>query len=95
MKLNIYNTPDEVLAALAEHFATLANSYIKNNGKFTVALSGGSSPKKLYELLASAYKDKIDWDRLLKLIQERTPGYLVRYKKQLTNNPSTQKESHG
>ena len=48
MKLNIYNTPDEVLSALAEHFATLANSYIKNNGKFTVALSGGSSPKKLH-----------------------------------------------
>jgi 6-phosphogluconolactonase len=64
MKLNIYNTPDEVLAALAQHFANLANSYIKSNGKFTVALSGGSSPKKLYELLTTNYKDQIDWDKI-------------------------------
>ena len=31
-------------------------------GRFSVALSGGSSPKKLYELLASpAYRERVPW----------------------------------
>ena len=38
---------------------------MEENGKFSVALSGGSSPKKLYELLASAdYKNKLDWQNV-------------------------------
>ncbi len=64
MKLNIFKTEDEVLAALAAHFIKLANEAIAANGKFSVALSGGSSPKKLYELLASSYHDKVDWAKV-------------------------------
>jgi 6-phosphogluconolactonase len=64
-KLNIYNTPDEVVDALAAYFVKVANESITAEGKFSVALSGGSSPKKLYELLASpAYKSKVDWDNV-------------------------------
>ena len=64
MKLNIFNTADEVLAALAAHFVKIANAAIAARGKFSVALSGGSSPKKLYELLASSFKDKLEWDKV-------------------------------
>jgi 6-phosphogluconolactonase len=65
MKLNIFNTEAEVLTALAEHFVDIANSSIAERGKFSVALSGGSSPKKLYELLASlSYADKVDWAKV-------------------------------
>jgi len=64
MKLNIFNTENEVLAALAAHFVKIADEAIAANGKFSVALSGGSSPKKLYELLASAYHDKVKWDQV-------------------------------
>ena len=64
MSLNIFNNEDEVLAALAAHFSDLANSAISANGKFSVALSGGNSPKKLYQLLASDYSDKIDWTKV-------------------------------
>ncbi|HEY2581691.1 MAG TPA: 6-phosphogluconolactonase, partial [Mucilaginibacter sp.] len=60
MELNIFNTADEVLAALAAHFVKIANQAIAADGKFSVALSGGSSPKKLYELLASSFKDKLE-----------------------------------
>jgi 6-phosphogluconolactonase len=36
----------------------------ENNGRIAICLTGGSSPKKLYELLATdAYRDKIPWDR--------------------------------
>ena len=65
MKLNVFNTADEVLLNLANYFVKLAEQYIAADDKFTVALSGGSSPKKLYELLASdAFKGKVDWEKV-------------------------------
>ena len=64
MSLNIFNGENEVLAALAEHFATIANEAISARGRFSVALSGGNSPKKLYELLSSAYFDQLDWTKI-------------------------------
>jgi len=65
IKLNVFSTPDEVLQHLADYFVYLANQNIEVRGRFAVALSGGSSPKKLYELLASdAYKGKVDWDKV-------------------------------
>jgi 6-phosphogluconolactonase len=64
MELNIFNTENEVLAALATHFVKIADEAIAARGKFSVALSGGNSPKKLYELLASAYHDKVEWEKV-------------------------------
>jgi len=64
MKLNIFKTDTEVLAALAKYFADAAKQAIAARGRFSVALSGGSSPKKLHELLASEYRDKIEWDKV-------------------------------
>ncbi len=64
MNLNIFNNENEVLAALAEYFVNLGNQKIAANGKFSVALSGGNSPKKLYELLADSYKDKLEWEKV-------------------------------
>jgi 6-phosphogluconolactonase len=63
--LNIFSTTDEVLTGLADFFVQSATEAIAGRGRFTVALSGGSSPKKLYELLASAtYKDQVEWDKV-------------------------------
>jgi 6-phosphogluconolactonase len=64
MKLNIYSTETEVLESLAAYFAQTAKEAIAARDKFAVALSGGSSPKKLHELLASKYKDSIEWDKV-------------------------------
>ncbi len=64
MELNIFDTEDEVLAALAAHFVKIADESIVAQGKFSVALSGGNSPRKLYELLASAYHDKVEWGKV-------------------------------
>jgi 6-phosphogluconolactonase len=65
MKLNIFNAADEVLTALADYFVKIATESIATKNKFTVALSGGSSPKKLYELLAStSYADHVDWEKV-------------------------------
>ncbi len=63
--LKTYKNTDDVLTGLADFFVESAKSAIASYGKFSVSLSGGSSPKKLYELLASAdYKDLVDWSKV-------------------------------
>ncbi len=65
MKTNVFKTTDEIIVALANYFVDCANKAINKHDKFSVALSGGSSPKRLYELLASAdFKSKIDWKKV-------------------------------
>src|SRR5262245_42047026 len=39
--------------AAARRLALVANSAVEDHGVFTVALSGGSTPKALYELMAA------------------------------------------
>jgi 6-phosphogluconolactonase len=63
--LHVYKDPDTLLAALADFVVERATLSIKVSGRFTIALSGGSSPKRLYELLASDnYRHHIDWTKV-------------------------------
>ena len=63
--IKIFKEGAEVLAALADFIVSRAKEDIDRQGRFTIALSGGSSPKKLYELLASdAYRHKIAWEKV-------------------------------
>jgi 6-phosphogluconolactonase len=65
MPLHIHPTTEATLHALADYFITKATEAITARGRFAVALSGGSSPKKLYELLASpAYRAQLDWSKV-------------------------------
>lgn len=51
--------------AAAEEFVRLARSAIDTGGRFTVALSGGSTPRRLYQLLAAApLREQVDWTRV-------------------------------
>ncbi|MEO6254524.1 MAG: 6-phosphogluconolactonase [Ferruginibacter sp.] len=56
----------QLLSTAAAHFFTIA--YDKNmarHGKFIVALSGGSTPKKMYQLLATApFSKNINWKKV-------------------------------
>ena len=62
MPLHIHPTIEATLQALADYFVAKAHEATAARGRFAVALSGGSSPKKLYELLASpAYRARVDW----------------------------------
>jgi 6-phosphogluconolactonase len=62
---NISPTEAGVLTSLADFFVLTGNGAIKKHGRFSVSLSGGSSPKRLYELLASpAYSTKLDWTKV-------------------------------
>jgi len=63
--LHIYKTTDETIKGLADYFIQTVNTAIKEKGRCAVVLSGGNSPKKLYESLASFdYSRQIDWDKI-------------------------------
>lgn len=65
MPLHIHPTIETTLHALAEHLVARATEAITARGRFALALSGGSSPKKLYELLASpTYRSQLDWTQV-------------------------------
>lgn len=49
-----------------QHFLKIANNAIKDHKFFSVALSGGSTPKAIYRKLASPeYAKELDWSRVL------------------------------
>lgn len=49
----------------AEEFVRLARQAIQLAGRFTVALSGGSTPKALYTRLAApGFAERISWNRV-------------------------------
>lgn len=51
--------------ALAQHVAGVIADKIKAADTFTIALSGGSTPKRLYQILAAPpYGDAIPWNRV-------------------------------
>jgi len=60
--LKVYKNPETLLAALADFIVAKSSEAISKHGRFNFALSGGSSPKKLYELLTSKeFSHKIEW----------------------------------
>lgn len=65
-EVRILADADAVCRAAAEEFVGAANEAVKEKGSFTVALSGGSTPKKLYERLATdeALRAQVPWDKL-------------------------------
>jgi len=51
---------------LAEKICESGNVAIRERGKFSIVLSGGSTPASLFELLAShPWKDQLDWSNTL------------------------------
>ncbi len=61
----IVDSPEEIVLAAAAEFYLQAISAVGNAGVFRVALSGGSTPRGLYELLASdpTWRTHIPWYR--------------------------------
>jgi 6-phosphogluconolactonase len=53
---------DELSRKAAEEFVGLAEQSIRQSKRFSVALSGGSTPGRLYRLLAEpAYSERVQW----------------------------------
>lgn len=60
--IKVLSTPAEIAAEAAERIVAAAHEAVTHEGSFSIALSGGSTPKGLYQLLASPeYKDRMPW----------------------------------
>jgi 6-phosphogluconolactonase len=60
--VEVLPTPADLFHAAAEEFVRLGRAAIAERGRFTVALSGGSTPRSLYSLLAKDYAE-FSWDK--------------------------------
>jgi 6-phosphogluconolactonase len=64
-EIRVVKTAAELFEAAAAEFANLAAEAVRARGRFCVALSGGSTPRGLYSLLASGAIPSIPWDKIL------------------------------
>ena len=65
MQAFISKNSDELSVKFADWMVEYINEVLSKQDRFTIALSGGSTPKKLYQLLASdKYKNRINWSQL-------------------------------
>lgn len=60
-EIEILENADLVSTRAAEFFVDTAETALELSGKFSVALSGGSTPKALYQKLTNA---ELEWDRI-------------------------------
>jgi 6-phosphogluconolactonase len=61
----IYETPEQVAQAAAESFVRDVQAAVTANGWFSVALSGGNTPKRVYALLATEdFAKRIEWSKV-------------------------------
>jgi len=65
MPVEVKIVPDSATLArvAAQEFHRLAKAAIEQHGRFSVALSGGNTPRAVYSLLADEHKD-LPWDRI-------------------------------
>lgn len=65
MFIHIKKNPGELSVELAEWITATIENVLAKQERFTWVVTGGNSPKALYELLATdPYRGRIDWTRL-------------------------------
>jgi 6-phosphogluconolactonase len=63
--IQVFEDASNVARAAAQRFVAVAGEAIDRRRRFTVALSGGSTPRALYSLLATRpYHDEVEWSRV-------------------------------
>jgi len=63
--LQIFEDQRTTILAAANHIRNVAVQSIESNGRFSIALAGGSTPKAVYELLAAeSYSQQIAWENI-------------------------------
>ncbi len=61
-EVKIYKKPKKVCKAVAREIRKLTQE--SPQPRFDIALSGGSTPKKLFQLLAEKHRETIPWERI-------------------------------
>ena len=63
--VHVYSEPAEVARGAARLFVDYAWQSIAKDGRFMVALSGGNTPRQMFDLLASdEFRGQVDWAKV-------------------------------
>lgn len=61
----VFDTPEQLALAAAERFVECAYPFHDGLNRFSVALAGGNTPKRVYELLATErFKSRVEWSQV-------------------------------
>ncbi len=61
----VFDTAEQLALAAAERFVECAHGLHAELDRFSVALAGGKTPRRVYELLATErFRDRVDWSQL-------------------------------
>jgi 6-phosphogluconolactonase len=65
VRVKVFETPDKLSAATCELIIELSKDAIAARGRFSLVLSGGHTPEKLYSLLAKPeYANQVEWGKV-------------------------------
>ena len=65
MNITVFDDLEKLYTKAADSFVDLSKKSIQKNDRFVVALSGGSSPKAIFKLLATPkYAEQIEWNKV-------------------------------
>lgn len=62
-EVDVFTDSAALVRVAAERIVRMADEAVERAGRFTIALSGGSTPRPLYELLGGAFRDRVPWAR--------------------------------
>ena len=62
--LRTYSDIATLSGAVAESVAERASQAVRKQGRFSLALAGGQTPRALYERLAGHFADAMPWSRI-------------------------------
>jgi len=60
--IRVFPDHEKLSRAAAEGFIYFSNKALEKSDRFNVALSGGETPRCLYEALAGDFSDRVQWD---------------------------------
>ncbi len=63
-QVRVLPTHEAMSRAAAEQLVSCAKDVLASHGPFSLVLAGGSTPRRLYELLAGPYSSQIRWNRV-------------------------------
>ena len=62
--VRVFADVNELSLRAAEAAVRTINESVQTNGRFSLALSGGNTPRTLYRLLSSQFRDQIPWTKV-------------------------------
>ncbi len=63
-QVRIFASPQDLFRAAAEQFYDRGSRAISEHGRFSVALSGGSTPRGLHEEIVRNFSSRLPWDKV-------------------------------